>query len=41
MLRNLPYLGIAAVGIGSAVFHATMKNWTQWCELLRISRHPS
>jgi hypothetical protein len=31
-LRNLPYLGIACVGIGSAVFHSTMKNYTQWCK---------
>lgn len=31
-LRNLPYLGIAGVGIGSAVFHSTLKNYTQWCE---------
>ncbi|EKD20913.1 alkaline phytoceramidase [Drepanopeziza brunnea f. sp. 'multigermtubi' MB_m1] len=30
VLRNLSYLGIAAVGLGSAVFHATMKSWTQW-----------
>jgi len=28
--RNLPYFGIAAVGVGSAIFHATMKNYTQW-----------
>lgn len=33
ILRNLPYLGIALVGIGSAVFHSTMKNYTQWCKL--------
>jgi dihydroceramidase len=33
-LRNFPYLGIAGVGIGSAVFHATMKNYTQWCKFL-------
>jgi hypothetical protein len=33
VLRNLPYLGIAAVGFGSAIFHATMKNYTQWCKL--------
>lgn len=32
MLRSLPYLGIAGVGIGSTVFHATMKNYTQWCK---------
>ena len=31
ILRNLPYLGIAAVGIGSTLFHATLKNYTQWC----------
>ena len=34
ILRNLPYLGIACVGIGSAVFHSTMMNYTQWCKLL-------
>jgi hypothetical protein len=28
----MPYLGIAGVGIGSTVFHATMKNYTQWCK---------
>ena len=32
ILRNLPYLGIAGVGIGSAIFHATLKNYTQWCK---------
>ena len=32
ILRNLPYLGIAGVGFGSAIYHATMKNYTQWCE---------
>jgi len=32
VLRNLPYLGIAGVGIGSAIFHATMKYYTQWCK---------
>ena len=31
-MRNLPYVGIASVGIGSAIFHATMKNYTQWCK---------
>ncbi|KAF7898583.1 hypothetical protein EAF00_005029 [Botryotinia globosa] len=30
ILRNLPYLGLAAVGILSALFHATNKDWTQW-----------
>ncbi|ESZ98467.1 hypothetical protein SBOR_1129 [Sclerotinia borealis F-4128] len=30
ILRNLPYLGLAAVGILSALFHATCKDWTQW-----------
>jgi hypothetical protein len=30
ILRNLPYLGIAAVGLGSGVFHSTLKNYTQW-----------
>lgn len=30
ILRNLPYLGIATVGIGSGVFHASLKNYTQW-----------
>ncbi|EPE27582.1 hypothetical protein GLAREA_04373 [Glarea lozoyensis ATCC 20868] len=30
ILRNLPYLGIACVGIGSGVFHSTLKNYTQW-----------
>lgn len=34
VLRNFPYLGIAGVGIGSAVFHATMKNYTQWCRFI-------
>ena len=32
VLRNLPYLGIAGVGFGSAIFHATLKNYTQWCK---------
>jgi len=32
ILRNLPYLGIACVGVGSAIFHATLKNYTQWCQ---------
>jgi len=36
ILRNLPYLGIAGVGIGSAIFHATMKNYTQWCDDLSM-----
>ncbi|KAJ5041302.1 uncharacterized protein L3040_005848 [Drepanopeziza brunnea f. sp. 'multigermtubi'] len=36
VLRNLSYLGIAAVGLGSAVFHATMKSWTQWCDDLSM-----
>lgn len=36
ILRNLPYLGIAGVGIGSAVFHATLKNYTQWCDELSM-----
>ncbi|PVH85176.1 alkaline phytoceramidase [Cadophora sp. DSE1049] len=36
VLRNLPYLGIAAVGFGSAIFHATMKNYTQWCDDLSM-----
>lgn len=30
ILRNLPYLGIACVGIGSGIFHASLKNYTQW-----------
>lgn len=30
ILRNLPYLGLAGVGILSALFHATCKDWTQW-----------
>ncbi|KAL5331084.1 hypothetical protein ACEPPN_000613 [Leptodophora sp. 'Broadleaf-Isolate-01'] len=34
--RNLPYLGIAAVGFGSAIFHATMKNYAQWCDDLSM-----
>ena len=32
ILRNFPYLGIAGVGFGSAIFHATLKNHTQWCK---------
>ncbi|CZT10101.1 related to YPC1-Alkaline Ceramidase [Rhynchosporium agropyri] len=36
VLRNLPYLGIAAVGFGSAIFHTTMKNYTQWCDDLSM-----
>jgi len=36
VLRNLPYLGIAGVGIGSAIFHATMKYYTQWCDDLSM-----
>lgn len=35
-LRNLPYLGIAGVGLGSFIFHATMKNYTQWCDDLSM-----
>ncbi|RDL37648.1 Uncharacterized protein BP5553_05081 [Venustampulla echinocandica] len=30
ILRNLPYLGLASVGIGSGIFHATLKDYTQW-----------
>jgi dihydroceramidase len=30
-LRNLPYIGIMGVGVGSFIFHATLKNYTQWC----------
>lgn len=36
ILRNLPYLGIAGVGFGSAIYHATMKNYTQWCDDLSM-----
>jgi len=36
ILRNLPYLGLAGVGIGSALFHATLKNHTQWCDDLSM-----
>ena len=34
ILRNLPYLGIALVGIGSAVFHSTLINYLQWCKFI-------
>jgi hypothetical protein len=34
ILRNLPYLGISLVGIGSAVFHSTLINYLQWCKPL-------
>ncbi|KAG0652352.1 Alkaline ceramidase YDC1 [Hyphodiscus hymeniophilus] len=37
ILRNLPYLGIALVGIGSAVFHSTLINYLQWCKFPRES----
>ncbi|EDO02588.1 hypothetical protein SS1G_05065 [Sclerotinia sclerotiorum 1980 UF-70] len=30
IIRNLPYLGLAGVGILSALFHSTNKYWTQW-----------
>ncbi|KAI9641847.1 hypothetical protein NHQ30_009714 [Ciborinia camelliae] len=30
ILRNLPYLGLALVGLLSGLFHATCKDWTQW-----------
>lgn len=33
-LRNLPYLGIMAVGVGSIIFHVTLKYYTQWCKWL-------
>jgi len=36
ILRNLPYLGIATVGIGSGVFHASLKNYTQWADDLSM-----
>jgi len=36
ILRNMPYLGIAGVGIGSTIFHATLKNYTQWCDELSM-----
>jgi len=36
ILRNLPYLGIAGVGIGSAIFHSTLKNYTQWFDDLSM-----
>jgi len=32
----MPYLGIAGVGIGSTIFHATLKNYTQWCDELSM-----
>jgi len=35
-LRNLPYLGIMGVGIGSAIFHSTLNNYTQWCDDLSM-----
>lgn len=35
-LRNLPYLGIAGVGLGSALFHTTLKNYTQWMDDLSM-----
>jgi hypothetical membrane protein len=40
LLRNLPYLGIMGVGIGSAVFHASMKNYTQWCMSFHLAVFP-
>jgi dihydroceramidase len=40
ILRNMPYLGIAGVGIGSTIFHATMLNYTQWCKSSDISMIP-
>jgi len=36
ILRNLPYLGIAGVGFGSGIYHATLKNYTQWCDELSM-----
>ncbi|TVY31659.1 Alkaline ceramidase [Lachnellula subtilissima] len=36
ILRNLPYLGIATVGIGSGIFHASLKNYTQWADDLSM-----
>jgi len=35
-LRNLPYLGIASVGIGSMVFHSTNRFFTQWADDLSM-----
>lgn len=31
VLRDLPYLGLMSVGIGSTIFHASLKYYTQWC----------
>ncbi|KAG9229964.1 ceramidase-domain-containing protein [Amylocarpus encephaloides] len=36
LLRNLPYLGLASVGIGSGLFHSTLKNYTQWGDELSM-----
>lgn len=36
LLRDLPYFGILCVGLGSIVFHATLKYYTQWCDDLSM-----
>lgn len=35
-LRNIPYLGVASVGIGSTIFHSTNRYFTQWCDDLSM-----
>lgn len=34
--RNLPYLGLLGVGLGSTIFHASLKYYTQWCDDLSM-----
>jgi dihydroceramidase len=35
-LRNLPYFGLAGVGIGSIIFHSSLKFYTQWADELSM-----
>lgn len=36
LLRDLPYFGILCVGLGSIIFHASLKYYTQWCDDLSM-----
>ncbi|RDW91101.1 hypothetical protein BP5796_02266 [Coleophoma crateriformis] len=36
LLRSFPYLGIASVGILSAWYHTTLKNYSQWADDLSM-----
>ena len=31
--RSLPHLGLFGVGLGSGIFHASLREWPQICEV--------